>query len=407
MSAFTFYPGNPGGAYKKNDVAFLISVILLWGLGIFTLIIATPDTARRIFNKKYYFVVRQLSWSLVAFIAFTVFSALPISFIRKHLKAFVLSIMLLCLLTFIPGIGLEKNGATRWIMIPHVVRFQPSEFAKIAVVLYLANLFDKYLDEQEDGQKNFLYPLFGLLAFVGVIILQKDFSTGLFIFTVGCVMFFVSGARMSWFVPLLLLAIPAMALMIAIEPYRLDRIIAFLHPEFTDDTGYQQFASQRAIISGGPWGAGLGTGLYYVSKIPEVQTDYVFSGWVAAMGFVGVIAYFAVLFLFAWRAFKITVNCPNRFASYGAFGCTCMVVLQSIMNVGVVAGALPSTGIPQPFFSSGGSSLIVTFAMCGFILNASHCTEEDNIEVGPFNKENTNSDIEFESFNGVEVSSYE
>ena len=384
MFNFTFFPGSSGKPSNKTDILFLVSVLLLWGLGIFTLLVCTPDTAERLFGKKYYFVNRQIIWSILGLIGFCAFALLPISVIKKALPFFVLGTLFFCILALVPGIGSEKKGANRWVSISHFVSFQPSEFAKIAVVLFLANLFDKYSDSdytQGENQKNFLYPLIGLLIFVLVIFLQKDFSTGVFVFVVGCIMFFVSGVKMTWFGPLIILAIPATILMIAIEPYRLMRVAAFFHPEeFTMTSGYQQFASKRAIISGGIWGNGLGSGLTAVSNIPEVQTDYIFAGWASAMGLLGVTAYFLVLILFAARGFRIAVTSKNRFAAYGAFGCTTMIFLQSLMNIAVVCGALPTTGIPQPFFSSGGSSLLATFCMCGFILNASSATAENEWE---------------------------
>lgn len=411
MSNFTFFPGRSGESIRKNDVVFIVSVLLLWGLGIFTLFVCTPDTAERLFSNKYYFVERQLLWSLFGFAGMILFAVLPLSFIKRNLGIFVCVVFILCLLALIPFFGFQRNGASRWIRIPYVGRFQPSEFAKLAVVLYLSNLFNKYLGQSDVDQGNFLYPLIGLFAFVIVVFLQRDFSTGLFIFMVGCIMFFVSGAKMSWFGPLVLLAIPAAVLMIAIEPYRLMRIISFVNPDsYMMNEGYQQFASERAIISGGFWGAGLGTGLVNVSRIPEVQSDYIFAGWTSAMGFVGVAAYFAVLVLFSWRGIYIALNCPNRFASYGAFGCTVMIVLQSLLNVAVVCGALPTTGIPQPFFSSGGSSLLSTLCMCGFILNASRSEEgDDEEEAWESYKKNSKEkdDTRFESFNGVEVTNYE
>ena len=410
MSDFRFFPGRSGEVQKKNDAVFIVSVILLWGLGVFTLFVSTPDTAERLFNKKYYFVVRHLVWSVFGFASMALFAVMPLRFLRKHLGILVTAIFVLCLFALIPFFGFQRNGASRWIRIPYLGRFQPSEFAKFAVVLYLANLFNRYLGQSDVEQKNFLYPLVGLFAFVIVIFLQRDFSTGLFIFMVGCLMFFVSGARMSWFGPLVLLAIPAAVLMIVIEPYRLMRIISFLKPdEYMMNEGYQQFASERAIISGGMWGAGLGTGLVNVSRIPEVQSDYIFAGWAAAMGFVGVFAYIALLVFFAWRGFYISLNCQNRFASYGAFGCTAMIVLQSLLNVAVVCGALPTTGIPQPFFSSGGSSLVVTLCMCGFILNASHSEEgdDDDSDLESYKRSSEKNNTRFESFNGVEVTNYE
>ncbi|MCH5290382.1 MAG: cell division protein FtsW [Treponema sp.] len=378
MSSFTFFADRPVERYRKSDAGLIVAIVLLWGLGLCTLCVCTPSTAQRLFNDKYYFIFRQLMCSAVGFAGLFVFAQLPIKKIRAMLPLLVLATFILCLMTFLPGIGDARKGAPRWIRIPHVATFQPSELAKFVVVLFLANLFDKQLDVNDDTRKSFWYPLSGLLLFVGVVFLQKDFSTGLFIFAIGCIMFFVCGAKMDWFLPLILLAVPAAALMIAIEPYRINRLVAFFKPgEYVLTSGYQQFASRRAIITGGLWGMGMGTGLDKVSSIPEVQTDYIFAGWASAMGLLGVTAYFALLVFFAWRGYVVAFTSPDRFAAFGCFGCTSIVVLQSIMNCAVVCGAAPTTGIPLPFFSSGGSSLIVTLCMCGFMVNASHCEGPD------------------------------
>ncbi len=382
MTPFTFFPGHPGADYRKTNVLFIVAVLLLWGLGIFTLIISTTEKAELLLHDKYYFVVRQLMWSAIGFAGLLFFALMPMKVIRKCLPLFVIGILVLCIITIIPGIGSEKKGGARWIRIGSFATIQPSEFAKFAVVLFLANLFDKQKVSSESGQLNFIYPLTGLLIFVLSIFLQNDFSTGFFVFVVGCLMFFVSGASMSWFIPLVLLAVPATFMMIAIKPYRIDRVMSFFNREaFMDDSWYQALRSQRAISSGGIWGTGLGTGMSNVAGIPEVQSDFVFAGWVNSMGFVGVVAYQVVLFVFAFQGYVVSFTSKSRFASYGAFGCVSIIFLQSLINVGVVSGALPTTGIPQPFFSSGGSSLVATMIMCGFIINASHCkTDEESVE---------------------------
>jgi len=219
-------------------------------------------------------------------------------------------------------------------------------------------------------------------------------------------MFFTAGAKLSWLGPFALLAIPAAILMISIEPYRISRVAAFINPdEFTQTAGYQQFASERAISSGGFWGQGLGSGLSRINSIPEVQADYIFAGWSEAMGYFGVICYFIALVFFAWRAFTVALTTPDRFAAYGTFGSALMIVLQSLLNCAVVCGVVPTTGIPLPFFSSGGSSIIFTLCMCGFMLNASHCDAPDD---QPVVQEYHSSDdtmtevVDIKKFSGVE-----
>lgn len=378
MHDFTFKADRSVAAYNKSDFLFITGTVILWGLGLFMLYICTPYTGERLFSNRYYFVSRQLVWSFVGLVGLVFFAMIPFERLRTLLPLIVIGTLLLCVIAMIPGIGSERKGAARWIRIGNFGTVQPSEFAKLAVVLFLANLFSKHSEDEVKEKKNFQYPFIGLLIFVIIIFMQKDFSTGLFVFMVGSLMFFVAGVLMSWFIPLMLLAIPAIVLMITIEPYRLMRVIAFFHPEeYTLTSGYQKFASQRAITAGGIWGNGFGSGLTEVFKIPEVQTDYIFAGWADSMGLFGVTVFFFLLIFFAWRGYRIAFCCKNSFASYAAFGCVTSILLQSLLNCAVVCGSVPTTGITLPFFSSGGSSLIVTLCMCGFIINASRFGVDD------------------------------
>ena len=211
---------------------------------------------------------------------------------------------------------------------------------------------------------------------------EKDFSTGLFLFLVCLLLFFISGIKTLWLVPMAVIGIPALAMMIVWEPYRMERIAGYLHPEqFGQGVNYQTNASLRAISAGGFWGQGIGSGLAKLSSIPEVQADYIFAGWTEAMGFVGVALYFVILCVFAYRAFKVSFYCPSRFGAIGAFGCAAAILFQSLANVAVVCGAIPSTGIPLPFFSAGGSSMIITLCMCGFMINAARGDEDADEEL--------------------------
>ena len=189
-------------------------------------------------------------------------------------------------------------------------------------------------------------------------------------------MFFVSGAKLKWIWPFLLIAIPTVFLMIVLEPYRIQRVIGWIRPdEFGSTVNYQALSAKKAISAGGIWGSGIGAGLSRINSIPEIQADYIFAGWAESMGLIGVIAYFVLLVFFAYRGYRSVLNCPDRFSAYASFGCISVIFLQSIVNTMVVCGLLPSTGINLPYFSMGGSSIIVTLAMSGLILNVSRCEE--------------------------------
>lgn len=376
MESFTFYANKPSENYHKIDMLLFVTIILLWGLGIFTLFICSQRYGNTRFSNPFYFVNRQLICSLVGFAAFCFFLVVDMNLVRRMIFVLVVFSVVCCILTYFPGISIEKNGARRWLRMPLNFTFQPSELVKFVLVLFLANNFEKQEEIIDEDEKSVFPCVLGLFTFVGLVIAQKDFSTGLFIALIGILMFFVSGTKLKWLIPFLFIAIPAVFLLITLEKYRMERIIGFLRPDdFASSVNYQTLAAKRAISAGGLWGNGIGSGLSKINSIPEVQADYIFAGWAEAMGFGGVIVYLILLCIFAWRGYLAAFNSPSRFTGYATFGCVSLIFIQSLVNCMVVCGLLPSTGIPLPFFSLGGSSIIVTIAMSGFILSASRCDE--------------------------------
>ena len=344
-----------------------------------------------------YFVKRQLIASGVGFAGLLFFAICPADKQRKILPAMVFLTLVLCIMTFIPGLQYERNGARRWIKMPFFT-FQPSELLKFIIVIFLANYFDKYLRKDDfDEEKNVGPAVVILVLFVSIVFAQKDFSTGLFVLFIGLLMFYIAKVKMLWIIPFCILAVPAIILMILTEQYRVNRIAAFLNPdEYVQSFNFQSIASKKAVITGGFWGQGIGDGLEKLNNIPEVQSDYIFAGWTEAMGFIGVIFYFVLLIFFVSRAIIIALKCPDRFSAFGTFGCTAVIFFQSLMNVSVVCGIVPTTGIPLPFFSNGGSSVIVTLCMCGFIINASRVDGDSFVKEGG-SARNLNDDFEIVS----------
>lgn len=378
MNQFTFYANKPSQNYNKIDIWLLGSMLFLWGLGIFTLYICSQNFALRAFGNPVYFVKRQLLCSAVGFIFFAGFVITDMKYVRKFVSVIVIFSFVLCILTFIPGISIIKNGARRWIRMPGNFTFQPSELVKFSLVLFLANYFDKQ-DKLLDEEEKTVFPcVIVLVLFAGIIFAQKDFSTGVFVTLIGILLFFVSGAKLVWIFPFALIAVPAAFLMITLNPYRLQRLIGWISPdEFSSSINYQSLNAKRAISAGGVWGSGIGAGLSKINSIPEVQADYIFAGWAESMGYVGVVLYFVLLAFFAYRGYKAAFNNPDKFTALSTFGCVSVIVFQSLVNTMVVCGLLPSTGINLPFFSLGGTSIVITLAMCGFIVNASRCEKID------------------------------
>lgn len=395
MRLYRFFPDTPITRYRKSDSVFCVCVLLLWGLGLFTLYVCSPPIAERFFGDANYFVRRQLLCSVIGLAGLIMFSAVPIRIIRRFVFPLAVISFVFCVMALIPGIGSERKGASRWIVISHFISFQPSELVKFTIVLYLAHMFEAHAQEYRENAKEFVYPVAALLLFTFIIFCQRDLSTGIFVFCLGVAMFILSGASVKWLIPFAALAIPAAVVLVSLEEYRLMRILAFIFPDrYPLTASYQTLASARAVSSGGIWGTGIDGCLNSVLRVPEVHTDYIFTTWACAMGLLGVSLYFVLLAIFAWRGFRIALGCPNTFAAYAAFGATLSIFAQSFINLAVVSGAAPATGIPLPFFSSGGSSLIITMCMCGFIINASHCESDEESKLKTESKTNENRSID-------------
>lgn len=391
---FTLSAEKPLEKYRKSDLSIVLITFLLWGIGIFTLYVCSDAFGNRTFSDSLYFVKRQLISSAVGLVAFIFFATINLEALKKILPAMVISSIILCWMVFLPGIGVEKNGARRWLNFGFTT-FQPSEMIKFTVVLYLANYFEKQSKIESQFDKT-VFPAV-VLTFVMIvsIFIQQDLSTSVFVGGLAVVLFIVSGSKIFWIVPVMLLLIPCGFLLIFLEPYRLDRIIGFINPdEFQQDLNYQMIAARKAISAGGLWGQGLGSGLMKINSVPEIQSDYIFAGWAESMGFCGVLIYFLLLAAFAWRGISCAVKSSDRFAAVASFGFMFSIVAQSVLNIAVVGGVVPTTGVPLPFFSSGGSSILFTFAACGFLVNASRTADNQDRR---FNK---NDDLEIDDLEG-------
>lgn len=377
MNKISLFAQRPVTA-KKTDIGFILCIILLFGLGFVTLYVSSYDYGNRIFDDNLHFVVRQLKFFLAGCVVAFFCAIINMDLVRKMLPAFFCVTLALCFATLLPYFGEERNGASRWFRIPFTdFTIQPSEFAKIAIVLFLANLLTKKKDRLDEVKATIMPAFVGVCVFSGIIVAQNDFSTAAFVLLIGLSMLFVAGIKFRWFLALGIVAIPILILVIFTKHHRVYRLIGFFNPDY-DKNGinYQATMSANAISEGGLLGKGF-TGVESVHRIPEIQADFVFAGWVEAMGFIGVLVYIAIIAVFAWKGFQIAFKCKEMFRSLTAFGCTLLIVLQSTMNCAVVSGAFPATGIPLPFFSAGGTSILLTLGLCGLLINISRY---ENIE---------------------------
>ena len=348
---------------------FYFTVILFLGTGLVTLYSASYSFAARFFKEGNYFIVRQLIFAAAGIVLFFICSHISFDVLRKIIMPLVCIAVFLCVLTFIPGIGIERYGASRWIEIGPL-SYQPSEMVKFVLPLYLAHLLDRKAVNSENGSTGMLPSVLVTAIFFGLIYMQNNFSTAVFILFNAMIIFFIAGMRFRYFFAGLAMIIPVSALLIFTKEHRVRRLVSFLRPEWDPmGAGFQVNASREAITSSGFFGRGIGEGTRKLASIPEIHSDFIFSAYVEETGFIGVLLFFVLVTVFAVLGYSIAVRCETVFMRLLAAGLTTMIVSQTLLNVAVVSGALPATGIPLPFFSAGGSSLITTLVCAGLIAN--------------------------------------
>jgi cell division protein FtsW len=355
---------------KKTVHIFYMVIILLLGTGLVTLYSASYSFAMRFFGNGNHFIYRQFVFAAAGIVLFILFSNINLETLRKFSLPLVLVAIFLCTLTFIPGIGIERYGASRWIVIGSQ-SYQPSEMVKFALPLYLAHLLDKKRNNLNNFFSGVLPPIFITGVFFGLIYVQNNFSTAVFIVFNAMIIFFLAGMRFRYFFATIAMIIPISALLVFTKEHRVRRLISFLRPEWDPlGAGYQVKASRAAIVSSGFLGKGIGEGTQKIANIPEVHSDFIFSSYVEETGFLGILFFFALFAAFAVLGYRAAWRSKTYYNRLLAAGLTTMIVSQALLNVAVVSGALPATGIPLPFFSAGGSSMITTLICAGLIANA-------------------------------------
>jgi len=357
-------------AANKNAVhIFIICVLILFGTGLVTLYSSSYAFALRFFKDGNYFIFRQIIFGAAGIVLFFIFSIIDLDKIRKFILPMVCFSAFLCFLTRVPGIGVERYGASRWIEIGRF-SYQPSEMVKIVLPLYLAHIMDKKTKTIDNFYSGILPPVIVTGLFFGLIYMQNNFSTAVFIVFNAMVLFFLAGMRLRYFLAAVAMILPVSALLVFTKEHRVRRLVSFIRPEWDPlGAGFQVNASRDAIISGGFWGRGIGEGTRKIASIPEIHSDFIFSAFVEETGFIGIILFFIMFAVFAILGYRAALRAQTVFGRLLAAGMTTIIVTQALSNVAVVSGALPATGIPLPFFSAGGSSLATTLICAGMIAN--------------------------------------
>lgn len=356
---------------RRPDWVLLGAILALLTIGTVMVYSSSAVKGYVQYDDPYHFLKMEVMWVTLGLVAMTAAMRLNLQILRQWAKpALILSIVLLVLVK-IPGIGREVNGAYRWIGLGPL-SIQPSEVIKLAMVLVMAHLLAIDPHKIKSFRRGLL-PILGLLGLIaGLIMLQPDLGTTLAIAGTTFFMLIAAGARVSHILALGGSGLALVVAAIAAAPYRMRRITAFLDP-WADPSGkgYQTIQALLALGPGGLFGLGLGQSKQKFLYLPENHTDFIFAMIGEELGFVGASIVVLLFFLFAWRGFRVAMGAPDAFTGFLAVGLTAMVCIQAMINMGVVSGVLPVTGITLPFLSYGGTSLVFTMIGVGVLLNVS------------------------------------
>ena len=356
---------------KNIDLILLISVIAISIFGIIMIYSSSNIWAEYKFNDAFKYLKMQGLFLIVGIVLMIIISKIPYKYYLDKANIILVICFVLLILVLIPGIGKIRNGSRSWFGVGGF-GIQPSEFMKLALIIFIS----KYLHKNERNnisiKKDILPILFITLLTFGLIMLQPDFGTGVIIVMSIIGILFISGLKMRFFIIAGLLGAVGAVVLILIAPYRFERILSFINP-WVDPlgTGFQAIQSLFAIGPGGLLGLGLGNSIQKHFYLPEPQTDFIFAIISEELGFLGVLIVSAWFLTIIYRGMKISLNAKDLFSKYLSFGITFSLAFQALLNLMVVVSLIPITGVTLPFLSYGGSSLLITLCSMGILLNIS------------------------------------
>lgn len=353
------------------DYSFLIIVLVLLSFGLIMVFSASSASAFYNFNDSYYFVKKQLMWAGIGIIFMFIMSNIN----YKKLRPLALPTLLISIffLVAVLIVGIDINGARRWLGVGDIASFQPSEVAKLAIIIFFASSLSKRKDKNFKGFFKAFIPYILIIGVIAsLVMLEPHLSGTVVIILVGMILLFVAGFRFLYF---FILSIPATGVfyyLVITSEYRLKRITTFLDPwKYKMDDGWQIIQSLYAIGSGGIFGLGLGRSRQKFLYIPEPHNDFIFSIVCEELGFVGAVVVILLFIVLIWKGVKIALKAPDTFGSLLVIGVISLIAVQFLINIAVVTSSMPVTGMPLPFFSAGGSSLVFLMIGIGIVLNVS------------------------------------
>ena len=381
-------PQNPEAALPSSDRLILICALILVALGLTMVFNASTVMAQSQYQDPYFFIKRQALYALLGLGVLLLGRFLNYR-VYQYCTYPLLIFTLICLvLVFIPGIGGKVRGAARWLKLGPFT-LQPSEFAKLAVALFLAYSLTKKQEKMKFFSIGFLPHMMVAGSFIILVGLEPDFGTAITLAAIVFTMLFVGGTRLTHILLTLGTGLGLAVIIVLRDPKKLGRVFSYLDPwKYGQDVGYQLKQSLLAIGSGGFWGLGPGQSRAKLFYLPDAHTDFIISIFSEEMGFVGV---FLVLILFAvlvYRGLVLSLRAPDSFGSYLALGLTLLIGLPAVINLGVVTGIFPTKGLSLPFLSYGGSSLLANLLAVGILLNISSQIKRPGQPRGRVDKEN-------------------
>jgi cell division protein FtsW len=347
-------------------------IVLVGVLCVFGLVMvgsASPVISMSLYGSTWGIFIRQVMWMGIGVVAMLALSRIDYRKWRKIQVPLLIGSMGTLVMVLMPGLGVTAGGSSRWIGFGQF-RIQPSELMKLALIIFVADLLTRRVDKTADT-KSVILPVLIILGIAALLILkQPDMGTALVLCCVAFGMLFMGGVPVR---PILkiLLAFAVLAVVVGLaDPYRRDRILSFLNPGANHSgSGYQVWQSLIGLGSGHLFGLGLGGGRQKWGLLPNAHTDFIFSVVGEELGLVGAVLLLGLFFLLAWYGLRAATRAPDRFGSLVAIGITVWITSQTLINIGAVIGVLPVTGIPLPFVSFGGSSLVMDLAAVGILLN--------------------------------------
>ncbi|MED5464691.1 MAG: putative lipid II flippase FtsW [Myxococcota bacterium] len=345
-----------------------VAAFAVLSIGLVMVYSSSSVYAARLYEDPEHFIKRQLLWCCFGVVAFAVGTLTPGHFLSRRAGWLMMGGVVLCAVVLVPGIGVKVGGARRWLDLG-IVRFQPSEIAKIGVIVLLAALLSHRDRQQKKSTASLIIPVLLAQIPVALVLVEPDLGTALVIELIVGAMVFVGGLKIRSLALLSLTALPVFYHFVVGTPFRLRRILGYIDPwAYRDTVGYQITEALIAIGSGGIWGVGVGEGKQRLFFLPEAHTDFVLAILAEELGLVGMLLILSLFCVIVWRGLKIALRAGSTFDGYLAVGLTALIAVPAIFNAGVVTGLLPTKGLPLPLMSFGGSNLLSTLLALGLLM---------------------------------------